>query len=169
VVFLHSAPVLTLQGRFPDGIKPNGLPVEAIASASIDLENMGEEEGELEWALDLEGSQLPEIFHIIAGNAEGTMHDLPNRVAARKRICLHWRIECGINEKDPTSFSSALAKVAFFAFVLRYRTLRVGGPTAYSVLNLEGTFEHYRGALVEAWTKNAMTNLAALAQDQMAA
>jgi hypothetical protein len=169
IVFIHSEPVLTLEGRFQDGLKPDGLPVEAIVGATIDIHNIGQEEGELEWAVDLEGSTLPRIFHLRRNKEDGLMSDLPDRIPGRKLVRAHWRLECGMAEKDVAEFARALAVEDAFEFVMRYRTVRVGSPSDYSDLSLRGSLAAYRSTLVERWNKRGRTELAMLAAGQAAA
>jgi len=157
-VFLHSAPVLILSGRFADGLMPDGLPVEAIASAELEIHNLGEEEGELEWILDVEQSTLPEIFSI-ESHPSSEIVDLPGRIPGRKRVVVSWRTQCWMHEKNSYRFSEGLQKAHDYRFVLQYRTLRVGDPSEYRSVAIEGEFDHYRSELIRRWSESGHTEL----------
>ncbi len=156
--FIHSAPVLIFSRRFEDGLMPDGLPVEAIASATLEIHNLGEEEGELDWHLDFEQSNIPEIFSVESSTSSEII-DLPIRIPGRKRIVLAWRIQCWMHEKNSYRFSEGLYKAQDYRFVLQYRTLRVGDPTEYRSVAVEGGFDHYRSELIKRWGESGHAEL----------
>ncbi len=156
--FLHSAPVLILSGRYEDGLMPDGLPVEAIASAELEIHNLGEEEGELDWHLNLDKSDLPEIFSIKSATSS-EIFKLPARIPGRKRLVLNWRMQCWMHEMNSYRFSEGLQEADGYKFVLEYRTLRVGEPTEYRSVVIEGKFDHYRSELVRRWQESGHTEL----------
>ncbi len=156
--FIHSAPVLVLGGRFADGLMPDGLPVEAIASAELEVHNLGEEEGELDWQLDLEESDLPKIFSI-ASDTYGELVNLPTQVPGRKRVRTTWRISCWMHEKNSFRFADGLLEAQSYKFVIRYRTLRVGEPTSYRTVAIEGDFDHYRSEINKRWRESSHNEL----------
>lgn len=163
VDFFHKSPALIIEDMLKHGIKLNGLPVEAIIVANIEIENIGNEEGELDWELDTEACDLPEIFCLIENRTRGTMSNMPERFEARTRLRVQWRLDCGIQEEDPRIFASALSENQSYSFVIQYRTLRVGEPTRYARLRIEGDFQAYHMLLIDIWNRNGMSELTDLA------
>jgi len=157
-VFIHSAPILFFSGRFEDGLMPDGLPVEAIASAELEIHNLGEEEGELDWSLKLDECELPEIFEV-KSESSGEIIDLPERLPGRTRLVLGWRLPCWMHEKNSYRFAEGLEKAMLFKFVIEYRTLRVGEPTEYRKATIEGGFDHYRSEIKRRWRESGHTEL----------
>lgn len=165
IVFLHKEPVITLEGRFKDGLKSNGLPVEAIIRANIEVHNIGREEGQLDWYLDLDASELPGIFHL-SDKTYRSIPKLPERIEGRKVIVTPYRLECFIQEKDPKKFAQGLVREDSFSLIFRYRTKRVDQPSEYSSLSLQGSLLPYRSKLVEKWSKRGMRNLISLIENK---
>ena len=168
VVFIHDAPVLTLKDRYADGLNEEGLPIQAIIGANIEVQNTGVDEAQLEWEIDLKASALPEFFHLRPGNTQGQLDNLPDRFDGRRRWEGHWRLECGIHEKDPRAFALALAGAQSFQILMNYRTLRAGDPTPWRTTLIEGTLDHYRDSLAKRWRARGMEQLAALVSNTAA-
>ena len=160
--FLHKEPILIFSNRYEFGINEDGLPIRGIVVASLDIHNVGREEGQLDWELDLELSDMPSIFQVFKGEEDGEMLDLPDPVPARKRTNIVWRLECGIAAEDPMEFARELSSELSFNLVLRYRTLRVVKPSEYSTLRVTGTVTDYQAAIRKRWIGLGKSDLAAV-------
>jgi hypothetical protein len=159
VVFIHDEPILTREGRFDDGLRPNGVPVQAIAAALLEIHNLGMEEGELDWHLVLEESDLPSCFHLYESDHDGQIVDIPDAIPPRARVKCSWRLECGIAHNDPTGFALSLRKADTFSMLVRYRTLRVGDPSPYRSLQLKGSLQPYKATILERWRARGLADL----------
>lgn len=162
LVFLHDAPAHTSEGRYQDGLKPNGLPVRAIVSAQIEVHNLGREDGHLDWDLDNDQTVLSNIFHLSNQSPMGSFHGLPDLIEGRARIELNWRLECIVKEENPEMFTQQLVRDNEFNFVIHYRTKKVGQPSDYSSLELRGTLNDYRRELIRGWKKRGLSDLVSI-------
>ena len=163
VVFLHREPVLTFEGRFDNGLRPNGLPVKAVLSATFEVHNRGQEEGELQWHLDIDRSDCPDVFALIEGDHEGQLDGLPPKVEPRSRAEGVWRLQLGIQDLPPDVFAGRLCSDRGFSFTIRYRTLRVGDPTPEQTLLVEGTLDTYISTLAARWQSAGLNDLVSIA------
>jgi hypothetical protein len=158
--FKHRAPLLISTGRTENGLKPGGLPIEAYIYARVEMENRGFEEGSLIWAVDLEASDLPEVFVLNEKSKDGEFEGFSGHLAARSRSTAWWRLDIAVDERDPEEFAAILRDSTHYILTLTYQTKRIGGASGRQALTIEGSFEDYRKTLHELWRAAGYTHLA---------
>jgi len=159
VRFAHTHPVLTMKGRYEDGINTGGMPVEAIVTARLEVENTGFEPGELAYHLDLQATDIPG-FVVDRRNVNGHFRDLPASMEGRRRWEGNWILECNPQPSDPAEFASLLSNADTFRLALSYSTKRVGGDSPEQLLLIEGSLADYKKSVAKRWRARGLHQLA---------
>jgi hypothetical protein len=162
--FNHRAPILIFSDRFADGLRPGGLPIEAYIYARVEMENRGFEAGTLNCSLDLEASDLPDVFVLREKTKDGEFEGLAGQLAARSRSSFWWRLDLAVAEREPDEFAAALREARQYHIVLMYHTRRIGGASPQRTLAIRGDFDDYRMKLRELWTAAGHIQLASRIQ-----
>lgn len=155
----HTSPVLTMEGRFEHGIKADGLPVEATLYATLELENVGWEKGELRWEVNIEKTELADVFTLYEDSKDGSFRWFNGYLDGRTRNEDYWTLTCGIKEPDPVQFARALKDLREYRIVLDYSTKRVGGDGPQREIVIEGEFATYRESIIKKWNLLKMESL----------
>ena len=152
--------VIRSQKDHKDGLDDNGMPYESKVDAKVEIENLGIEEGVLDWCIDMKKSVLPEIFALIKGNENGNfLSHTTMEIPGRTRVNYSWELALAITTDDPVKLASVLSKNPGFTIYLSYRTRRIGGFSKPTIFVIKGDFSEYREQLIDKWEKWGFTNL----------
>jgi len=135
----------------PYGFDEHGMPGWGVLWASLEIENVGYEAGELVLEVVRSNTELPRLFAIDEEN-NGWFHGgPPGTVDSRRRIAKQWCLDPRITEQDPQVFAQALRSLSTYRVVMQYHTRRIGGESKRSNLVIEGDFSSFRHKVLEHW------------------
>ncbi len=169
------APILLLEtnrvknSRSEDGLDDNGLPIYHTLYAKFEIENTGHEKGVLTWAIDLSKSDSPEFFELYSNSVNGYFDEDRDKktmqIDDRSRWEGWWKLPLKLKIEDPKELASKLVDPSSYAFLLVYKTKRIGGESEERFVRIEGDLQSYKQDLVRKWEKREMTELTLAAQD----
>ena len=149
----------------PNGFTKDGLPDWGSLGASIRIENVGHEEGQLVWEFEEAKSRLPPLFDLDQVHIE---FYTPARVAGRGSFSIDFCFDVALTTQDPLTFAQALGNLIKskqrYQVVLRYSTSRVGGESKTRRLYIKGDFKSLHQGVLEYWDQHAFNDLADLAR-----
>ena len=146
----------------PYGFDAQGMPGWAELWATLEIENVGYEPGELVLEVVRPRTKLPGLFAVDERN-NGWFHGGPLRsVEARDHITVQWCLDIRITEQDPGAFAQALQSLSTYRVVLQYHTRRIGGESGPSTLVIEGDFSDFRRNVLEHWNGFGFSHLVQL-------
>lgn len=115
-----------------DGLSDLGWPICTDVVAVFEIENIGYEEGELIWEVDLEESELPGIFSFFQNHVNGSFYDRSSdravKIPGRDRQTIRWYISLSLYEieEDPNKLAENLNTLDYYKFVINHYTKRIG-------------------------------------------
>jgi hypothetical protein len=108
-----------------EGLDDKGIPIINNIEVDMEIENLGLENGELEWEIDLEKTVLPEVFTLIEGKEHGEISDqfltiIPGRTGGDST----WNLELAsyVVMKLPAKYpyKDVYEKMPGITFLLKY-------------------------------------------------
>jgi hypothetical protein len=155
------SPPISERGIFDDGLGDDGLPAVNVLKVLLEIENTGEEQGELEWELDLKESTIPNIFQLGDSNDRGSFDKGygPPIVLARDRSLVQWTIDLFPTTSDPRQFAHSLSNDPRYRILLRYHTKRIGGSSPQKLIVIEGNLADYKQSVRLKWMGRKLIDL----------
>jgi hypothetical protein len=120
-----------------------GLPARAAVRATLVLENVGYEAGQLIWEVDRDKTYLPFPFEADPNGVIGFGTE-QLEVGGRTRVVSDFDVPVRITARERSEFARALNSTESYQIVIRYHTRRIGGESARQTLVMRGDFESVR-------------------------